>query len=460
MEERLIFVSCDSHAGVPKELWSEYLEPRFHEHLAKLRVDTEIYPAAIFMLGAKGGSTSSPELQAAHSEGWHGLHDAGLRLADMDREGVAAELIYHGDFRLGDLFHNNTSDKYPIEAWEAGARAWNHWNSDNFDFAKDRFLICGAIGPCVDMDRTVADLEWNADHEFVATYAPGYMTHPDMPPLFDAYWDPFWKTCEERNLALVIHAGYGWEQGAAFSELQRIYDDVSAAAGSTDRAEMLKHADAVKTSSVEFFTAFSTSVRPRRALAQLLFGGVFDRYPNLKLMLTEVRADWIPDTLAHFDAVYDAHRDDVPARRRPSEYWPTNCLAGASFMHKAEVEMRHEIGVETIAFGRDYPHPEGTWPHTKQWLQDAFAGVPEQELRLMLGENAIRFFGLDRARLAEYAKRIGFTVEEINGGEPVRQDLVDSFAVRGGYHKPAERLARIDEVDDLLQKDLKVVAGV
>jgi hypothetical protein len=84
--------------------------------------------------------------------------------------------------------------------------------------------------------------------------------------------------------------------------------------------------------------------------------------------------------------------------------------------------MRHEIGVETIAFGRDYPHPEGTWPHTKQWLQDAFAGVPEQELRLMLGENAIRFFGLDRARLAEYAKRIGFTVGEITGGEPVRQD--------------------------------------
>jgi predicted TIM-barrel fold metal-dependent hydrolase len=285
------------------------------------------------------------------------------------------------------------------------------------------------------------------------------MTHPDMPPLFDPYWDPFWKTCEERNLALVIHAGYGWEQGLVFPELQRIYDDVSTAAGSTDRAEMLKHADVVKTSSQEFFTAFSSSVRPRRALAQLLFGGVFDRYPNLKLMLTEVRADWIPDTLAHFDAVYDAHRDDLPAQRKPSEYWPTNCMAGASFIHKAEVEMRHEIGVETIAFGRDYPHPEGTWPHTKQWLQDAFAGVPENELRLMLGENAIRFFGLDRARLAEYAKRIGFTVDEILGGHEVRSDLVDSFALRGGYLKPAERRARIDEVDDLLQKDLQAVGG-
>jgi predicted TIM-barrel fold metal-dependent hydrolase len=459
MSDRLIFVSCDSHAGVPKELWSEYLEPRFHEHLTKLKVDTEIYPAAIFMLGAKSRSTSLPEVQHAHSEGWHGLHDAGLRLADMDREGVAAEFIYHGDFRLGDLFHNNTNDRYPIDAWEAGARAWNHWNSDNFDFAKDRFLICGAIGPCVDMDRTVADLEWNADHRFAATYAPGYMTHPDMPPLYDAYWEPFWRTCEERNLALVLHAGYGWEHGHAIPALKQIYDDVSTAAGSTDRAKMLEHADAVQPSSAAFFTEFSSSVRPRRALAQLLMSGVFDRYPNLKLMLTEVRADWIPETLAHFDAVYEARRDDVPAQKKPSEYWSTNCMAGASFIHKAEVEMRHEIGVETITFGRDYPHPEGTWPHTRQWLQDAFRGVPEDELRLMLGENAIRFFGLDRARLREYAERIGLRVSDVLGDHTVAPEVLESFALRGGYLKPAERDARIGEVDDLLQEDMKLVVG-
>ncbi len=63
MSDRLIFVSCDSHAGVPKELWSEYLDPKFHEHLTKLKVDTEIYPTAIFMLGAKSKSTSLPEVQ-------------------------------------------------------------------------------------------------------------------------------------------------------------------------------------------------------------------------------------------------------------------------------------------------------------------------------------------------------------------------------------------------------------
>ena len=87
-------------------------------------------------------------------------------------------------------------------------------------------------------------------------------------------------------------------------------------------------------------------------------------------------------------------------------------------------------------------------------MKDAFEGVPDDELRLILGENAIRFFGLDRARLAEIAKRIGPTVEELHAGEPVADDLIDSFALRGGYLKPAERDANLEKVDTALRQDL------
>src|SRR5438093_5357125 len=240
--DKLIFVSSDSHAGVPKELWSEYLEPRYHELLPALEQDNQVYPTAIFLLSAKKKTTDLPEVQEAHRSGWHGLHDARLRLADMDRDGVAAELIYHGDFRLGDMFHNNTNNTYPLDAWEAGARGWNRWAADNFGFATDRFLVVGAIGPCVDMDRAVANLDWIADHGFAGTYAPGYMRHPDMPPFFDEYWEPFWSRCEDRGLVVVVHAGFGWDQGVVFPQLQRIFNDAADAAGSTDREAMLAHA--------------------------------------------------------------------------------------------------------------------------------------------------------------------------------------------------------------------------
>jgi predicted TIM-barrel fold metal-dependent hydrolase len=306
------------------------------------------------------------------------------------------------------------------------------------------------------MGSTVADIHWIADRGFAGTYVPGYMRHAHTPPLFDEYWEPFWSACEERGIALVVHAGFGWDQGTVFPQLEKIRDDVSKAAGSLDRDTLFAHADAVADESVQFFQEFLNSPRPRRPMWQLMFGGVFDRHPDLKLVLTEIRADWIPATLRHLDARYEAERADLPAQRKPSEYWQQHCLAGASFIHKAEVEMRHEIGIETINFGRDFPHPEGTWPHTREWLRDAFADVPEPEARLLLGENLVRFLGLDRDRLVEIARRIGPSVDDVVGGGPdVRAELIGSFDARGGYLKPAEGDARIGDVDALIQQDLE-----
>lgn len=456
--DNVIIVSSDSHAGVPNELWPEYLEPEYHDLLPKLREDNEVYPRAIHVLSAQRATKGLPEVLEAHRTAWHGLHDPVLRLADMDREGVTAELIYHGDFRLGDMFHNSTNKKYSLEAWAAGARAWNRWAADTFGFAMDRFLVTAAIGPCADMDESIADLHWIADHKFTGTYLPGYMRHPDMPPMFDSYWDPYWSACTERGIALVVHAGYGTEQGIVFPQLQRILDDVAKAAGSTELDALFAHSDAVSPESIQFFSDFLVNINPRRPMWQMMLGGVFDRHPDLKLILTEIRLDWIPATLRHLDAIYDQHRADLPAKKKPSEYWASNCLAGASFIHKAEVEMRHELGLETISFGRDFPHPEGTWPNTKEFMRDAFAGVPEEDLRMMLGENAINFLGLDRDRLAEIARRIGPSVEDITGSGPeVRPELIENFDQRGGYLKPPEGDARLSMVDELLREDL---AGV
>ena len=459
MDEKVIIVSADSHAGIPKELWPEYLAEEFHELLPSLRQDNVIYPTAMALLGAKIGVATHPEHKEAHTTGWHGLHDPVLRLADMDREGIVAELIYLGDNRLGDLFHNVMGRKYSLEAWEAGARGWNRWASDNFGFAMDRFLVTGAIGPCVDMDRTVEEIEWLADHDFTGTYGPTFMHHPGMPPLFDPYWEPFWSACEDTGIAIVVHAGYGTEQGVIFPQVERIYNDVAQAAGTTDYEALFAHTQVISEESMRFFDDFlNRATEARRSLWQLMLGGVFDRHPRLKYLATESAWTRIPATLEFLDKVYDEDRGELPARRKPSEYWHSNCLGGASFIHRAEVEMRDEIGIETICFGRDFPHPEGTWPHTREWLRDAFVGVPDHDLRLILGENAVRFLELDRSRLAEIAKRIGLSPEEIHAGGDVRADLIENFDVRGGYLKPFEGGAKLPDLEGLLRADLSVLA--
>jgi predicted TIM-barrel fold metal-dependent hydrolase len=454
MADRVIIVSCDSHAGVPKELWPEYLPKQYHELLPSLHRDNVIYPTAISLLTASKGISGFSEHLDAHRNDWQGLYDPVIRIADMDREGVAAEIIYLGDSRLGDMFHNVTGRDYGLDAWDAGAKGWNRYNADAFGFAPDRLLVTGAIGPCVDMDAQLAELDWMADHHFIGVYGPGYLKHPDMPPLSDAFWDPFWAKCAERNLTVVVHAGYGTMLGEAFPYVERIYNDVVEAAGSEDPAALYEHTDAVSPESQQFFFDFlNKNLDSRQPMWQMMLSGVFDRHPDLKVLLTEIRLDWIPATLAHLDAAYDEHRDRLPAQRRPSEYWPTNFMAGASFIHKAEVEQRHQLGVDTILFGRDFPHYEGTWPHTAEYLRAAFGEVHEDEMRKMLGGNGIRFLGLDEARLAAIAKRIGPTVDDITGGD-VRDEVMASFAVRGGFLKPYEGDEKLAAVDALLAEDL------
>ena len=460
-DDNLIIVSADSHAGIPHELWPEYLERRYHELLPSLRHDSYIQPTAAYLMAAKAGAKAMPEYQEAHRNDFQGLYDPVLRVADMDREGVAAELVYFGDSRLGDMFHNCTNRRYTLEAWEAGARGWNRWAADSFGFALERFLLVAATGPFSDMGRAIAELEWIADHGFSGTYGPGHTRPPAMAPLYDESWEPFWSVCEERGLVVVVHAGFGTEWGEVFPQIERIYNDVVTAAGTTDYNALFEHAYAVADESIEYYrNLLDHSVPARRPMWQLMLGGVFDRHPNLKLMPTEIRVDWVPATLRLLDTVYEEHRSEIPAKRKPSEYWTSNCLGGASFIHRSEVEMRHDIGVETICFGRDYPHPEGTWPYTKEFLRAAFAGVPETEVRLMLGENAIRFLGLDRARLAQIAKRIGPNIADIIGpNTEVRAELIENFAQRSGFLKPSEGEGKIPEVERVLRDDLAGLAS-
>jgi predicted TIM-barrel fold metal-dependent hydrolase len=275
----------------------------------------------------------------------------------------------------------------------------------------------------------------------------------DQPPLYDEYWDPMWKLCAERELTVVVHAGYGTEAGPFFKEIADVHSEMQIAGDLTD--ELL-----TRFTTSAMTANFFNSVDTRRPLWQLTLGGVFDRHPDLKLLLTEIRADWLPAMLRHLDAIFEQHRRDLPTRSKPSEHWQRVGTTCVSFAHRAEIEMRDEIGVDTMAFGRDYPHPEGTWPNTRQWIHNAFLGVPESDLRSILGENAIRRLGLDGAVLEAVAGRIGPTVEELRSGElSASPALLQHFDARGGYLKPAEGGRRLGEANESIRHDLGQLAS-
>jgi hypothetical protein len=87
-------------------------------------------------------------------------------------------------------------------------------------------------------------------------------------------------------------------------------------------------------------------------------------------------------------------------------------------VRRSEVEQRHKIGLETIMWGTDYPHPEGSWPHTHEELREVFTGLPDDEIGAMLGGNAARFYRFDTEKLAPLVARIGPKKSDFVGPAP------------------------------------------
>jgi predicted TIM-barrel fold metal-dependent hydrolase len=208
----------------------------------------------------------------------------------------------------------------------------------------------------------------------------------DFRPYNEAVWEPLWAACESVALPLTTHNGGG---------------DLTVYRGVEGPA----------------LGSIETSFFARRHTWVMILGGVFERHPRLKLVLTEQWAEWIPEMLADMDSVYfAAHfhelREALP--KPPSEYWLRNCYVGASFMSEAEARFGIEYGiVDRLLWGADYPHIEGAWTRTRQSIRKTYSTIPAEHVRKYLGQNAIGVYGFDRSKLAELANKIGPTVEEI-----------------------------------------------
>ena len=151
-----------------------------------------------------------------------------------------------------------------------------------------------------------------------------------------------------------------------------------------------------------------------RSVTFFIWGGVFERHPQLKLMVTEATSLWVDEYRKLLDfryeqTPYSSKLGDYTSHlsMKPSEYFTRNVYLGASCLPRREAELRYEIGIDNLLWGSDYPHPEGTWPNTKQQMVDTFKGLPEKETERMLGLNAAELFGFDLAKLAPIVERVG-----------------------------------------------------
>jgi predicted TIM-barrel fold metal-dependent hydrolase len=415
--QKITIVSGDAHAGADPQDYRPYMDKLALDHFEDYLEDHASKMVEFSRFTADDGVYNAERTAfvdttgAIRSGGLAGGWDPQRRLEEMDREGVAGEVVFLGSQTSMEPFFTPSNRPTPLDVRAAGLRAYHRWMADHIADTQGRLLpVANTAG--VDMEATTAELRWCAEHGFGGVELPGLPAEPVLPPLYDSWYEPFWATCAELGIVLQLHAGWGF--------LAHGRKPADPGALMMDPAR-----------------GFRVENGPRRAMWQMMAGGVFDRHPSLKLVLTEIRADWIPATLGILDARAD--RGDLPMQLRPTEYWQRNCYAAPSSPRDYEVALRSDIGVDRFIFGRDYPHPEGTWPNTFDWIRAAFADVPEGEARLLLGENAIECYGFDRAAMAEIAARIGPEPADVLGRHPVDPALVEHFDLRSGYGKlPAE----------------------
>src|SRR5581483_11860062 len=119
----------------------------------------------------------------------------------------------------------------------------------------------------------------------------------------------------------------------------------------------------------------------------------------------------------------------------PTEYFARNCWVGASFIRRVEAELRHEIGVDRIMWGSDFPHTEGSYPYTTEALRYSLWDATERELRMMLAQNAAHVYGFDLDALAPIAERVGPTPDAV--AQPLTIDDVPSDATCNAFDADA-----------------------
>lgn len=399
MDDPYLLISADGHAGPPAEHYREYLDPAFREafdaHQAEVTaLREEMLRQSAEFRAAWEAKTGDGGLTAAY--------DSDARNEKLDGEGVAAEVLFPDADVLGtgrlaaSPFGSGLGSPVPASPQQvlAGARAHNRWLADFCAQDPHRRIGVAVVPITADVDGAVEEIRQVAELGLRGIMIPTRWF--EQPAYHEPVYEPVWRTVEDLGLVLHTHSG----------------------AGPADYGE------GPGSMAIYATEAYWWAARP---LWVLLWSGVFERHPGLRYVIAENGAWWVPDLVRKMDEKYlGGHNTKKMGnvftehlRMKPSEYIDRSCFFAASTPGVEDIARREEIGVGNILWGNDFPHPEGTFPHTRELVRLRFHDLPEDQVRRMLGRTAAGLYGVDTAALAPLVERIGPRRDEVHRSEPL-----------------------------------------
>ena len=370
-------ISSDEHLFEPPDLWTGRIGSRFGERVPRI-VRVESGGDWWFCDGVKGQPLASGSMTGARFESGRplslndqvdqirpGAYYPDPRVEDMDLDGVDAAVLYPN---AGFMLYNVPDTELLNEVFST----YNDYAAEYCKAYPKRLRGLGMIN-LDDIEAGVGELrrchKLGLSGALISVQPPegrGY----DQPQEYE----PLWATAQDLGMPLSLHTG--------------THRKGSAGGGSVVDAETFPpEAVTVK------------DAAPRVALTQMIFSGVFERYPKLQVGAVEFELGWAAYFIDRMDYAYTQ-----PARRKhwhryaedmlPSDYFRRNIFLG--FQEDAlGINLRHLIGVDCLQWGSDYPHQESTFPQSRAILEEILSDCTDEEKAKIAGGNAARIYHID-----------------------------------------------------------------
>jgi predicted TIM-barrel fold metal-dependent hydrolase len=372
-------VSADSHVIEPPDLWTKHIDARFRDRAPRIiRAEKSDYfqcegqlleDHGIGLVATKRKYEAPDKYNFTFDEGrWEDVPEAGwdpiARVAEMEREGVEAELIYTS---FGLVMYAIPDREFRYACF----RAFNNWLAE-FCAAAPKRLFGIAMIPTDSIEHDVAELERCAKMGLrgaMVSIAQGSGESYNSPK-----FDPLWTAAQSLGLPISLH--------------------VSASETNIP-------------STGNSFADFSCGFTPTMyTVATMIFAGLLDRFPKLKVLSVENDASWPLAILERMDdrwlhdqswaggeTVTSGPVTSITSGRLPSQIFRDQ--VGCTFMRdRTAIVNRDIIGRQNIMFGTDYPHFDGAWPRSGETLERQFEGVSREDQLLIGRKNVIEFYDL------------------------------------------------------------------
>ena len=356
-------ISADSHIEEPQEIWkrlpSKYQEKAPHiveKNGGTYQVLDGLSPIRMDLLE---GRLTEEDKRREFRDDRSGGSDISLRLADLTLDGISAEIIYPNS-----IFHIYSS---PDPGYQlAAASMYNEWQMEVFGEHPEVF-IPAAIIPMIDIPAAIKEAQRAVSHGYRSLSVPVVM--PELPYDRPDY-EPFWAAVEELGVPVNFHV------------FTRRDPDLDGLGEQEGRGQDL----------TQVALGMAEAMSP---LTMLVGSGALQRHPSLKFVLVECGIGWLAWLLYALDEMYrKRHMWQRPVlEMEPSEFFKRQ---GYATFGEDPIGLRNRdyTGVECLMWGSDYPHDEGTFPHSQKVIAETFRDLPEEETALIVGGNVARLYGL------------------------------------------------------------------